>query len=74
MATQSPYLAQTLKDKGYIGVTGSTPYRQPTSQETATLQDIYQDTSVTTVPKTVATGVLFTTHRSIPTISGGMVE
>ncbi|NBW50818.1 MAG: hypothetical protein EBR49_12150, partial [Betaproteobacteria bacterium] len=58
MATQSPYLAPSLKDKGYIGVTGSTPYRPPTPQETATLQHIYQDTSVTTVPKTVAPGAI----------------
>lgn len=45
MASKSPYLAPSLKDKGYTGVTGSTPYRAPTPQETATLQHIYEDTS-----------------------------
>ena len=54
MAEPTPFLAQSLKDKGYTGVTGSTPYKPATPEQTATLQNIYNDKSVTTVPRTVS--------------------
>jgi hypothetical protein len=49
----APKLASSLVDKGYTGVTGSTPYKPATSEQTATLQSIYNDKSVTTVPRTI---------------------
>jgi hypothetical protein len=45
MAT-SPQLASSLIDKGYAGVTGSTPYKPATPEQTAALQSITNDKSV----------------------------
>lgn len=37
------YLAQSLKDLGYTGVTGTTPYQDATAQQVQALQAIYNN-------------------------------
>ncbi|MGE0332910.1 MAG: hypothetical protein AB7P37_19700, partial [Ramlibacter sp.] len=41
--TAPPYLAPSLRDEGFIGVTGTTPYRAPTPEQLDTLRQIYED-------------------------------
>jgi hypothetical protein len=53
-----PKLASSLVDKGYTGVTGNTPYKPATPEQAATLQNIYNDKSVTTVPRTVSANAI----------------
>jgi hypothetical protein len=49
-----PKLASSLVSSGYTGVTGNTPYKPATPEQTTTLQNITNDKSVTTVPRTVS--------------------
>jgi hypothetical protein len=53
MAT-APNLPYSLQAQGFTGATGSTPYKPATAEQAATLQSIYNDKSVTTVPRTVS--------------------
>lgn len=47
MATSSPpYLAPSLKEQGYIGVTGMTPHRPATTEQVQTLQQQYQNSFI----------------------------
>lgn len=39
--TTTPYLAPALKDQGYTGVTGTTPYKPPTDAQLGALKDAY---------------------------------
>lgn len=49
-----PNLPYVLQTQGFTGATGSTPYKPATPEQAATLQNIYNDKSVTTVPRTVS--------------------
>ncbi len=49
------YIAPTLKDQGYTGASGTTPYKPPTATQQGTLQDLSTNAAVTGVPRTVAT-------------------
>lgn len=51
MATSStPYLAPSLKDRGYTGATGTTPYRPATPDQVRTLQEQYNNSFTSSAP------------------------
>ena len=52
--TPTPYLAPVLKDMGYTGVTGTTPYKPASEQEVAALQDLYSNSPVSNLAPTVS--------------------
>lgn len=54
MATSSaPYLALSLKDQGYTGATGTTPYRPATPDQVGTLQEQYSHSFTSSAPVVV---------------------
>jgi PIN domain nuclease of toxin-antitoxin system len=50
----TPYLAPTLKDQGYTGATGTTPYKPATTQQVDTLQGLYNNSPVANAPQVVS--------------------
>jgi hypothetical protein len=50
---KTPSLANKLKDLGYVGVTGDTPYKLPTPDQLSELRRIYDDKSLTNAPRVV---------------------
>jgi Uncharacterized alpha/beta hydrolase domain (DUF2235) len=50
----TPYLAPTLKDQGYTGATGTTPYKPATTQQVDALQSLYNNSPVANAPQVVS--------------------
>jgi hypothetical protein len=53
-----PYLAPSLKDQGYTGATGTTPYKPASQQQLGELQAAYNSTPVVPVVVPPASNVL----------------
>ena len=51
----TPYLAPTLKDQGYTGATGTTPYKPATTQQVYALQGLYNNSPAANAPQVVST-------------------
>lgn len=52
--TSQPYLAPSLKDKGYTGSTGTTPFRPATGSQLENLQDLYANSPVKAAPTVIS--------------------
>lgn len=55
---KTPHIAHKLKDLGYVGATGDTPYKLPTPEQLSELQRLYDDKNFTNVPRVVPSNAI----------------
>jgi hypothetical protein len=52
--TDNSYLASLLKDQGYTGATGTTPYKPANTQQVEALQELYNNSPAANAPQVVS--------------------